>query len=157
MTPLAMTLLLTVAQPQPLVPFDPQPVPQAQPLPQPLPGQPQPFPGQPQPLPAEPQPLLPPQVLPKPVPVVPALPAMPVFKSIPTHKEFAAAFTPHCGKFIVTMLHPRTCKPIEVCFTLPEGCPKVKVTRRKIEYDYGDIEVEIIFRLFGRVTVDYDD
>ncbi len=83
----------------------------------------------------------------------------PVFSRVPTHYEFAKCFVPVPGYHRVKILHPRTKCPVQVCFKLPAcACPpKVRVGRRSIEYDYGDLEVEIKFRLFGRVTVDYDD
>ena len=45
---------------------------------------------------------------------------------------------------------------VDVC--APPNCPQVKVKRRgkKIEYDYGDYEVDII-QDDGEVLVDYDD
>ncbi|HEY8503640.1 MAG TPA: hypothetical protein VIL46_03605 [Gemmataceae bacterium] len=88
--------------------------------------------------------------------VLPAPPHPPALARIPTHREFAAAFKPAPGVYKVVVLHPRTCRPVEVCFALPFGCPKVRVGRRFIEYDYDDHEVEIRFRFNGKVDVDYD-
>lgn len=49
------------------------------------------------------------------------------------------------------------CVYVQICVP-PCGCPKVKVKRhgRKIEFDYGDYEVEIESKN-GVVEVDYDD
>lgn len=82
------------------------------------------------------------------------LPAPPM-----THYQFAKVFVPIPGTHKVVLLHPKTKQPVEVCFTLPPGCPEVNVGCRSIEFEYDDldIEVEIRFRIFGRVTVDYDD
>ena len=46
---------------------------------------------------------------------------------------------------------------VDVC--APPGCPVIKVKRdgRKIEYDYGDYEVDIITKKDGELLVDYDD
>lgn len=138
MTSFALTLMLATAPngvAQPPVPL----------------GQPQPFP-QPFPQTAPPGVLLPqPAPIHEPIPVSP----LPVFHHIPSHQEFAAAFRPAPGQYKVLMLHPGKCKPVEVCFTLPPGCPKLTVTKRMIRYDYGHCRVEIRFRLFGRVTVSH--
>jgi hypothetical protein len=84
---------------------------------------------------------------PTPVPVAPAL----------TLDQFSRVFTPAPGKHSVCLIHPRTCQPVHVCFTLPD-CTRLKrfeVTRRTIEFDFGRQEVEIIFRLNGTVDVKY--
>lgn len=72
-----------------------------------------------------------------------------------TLEEFARCFRPTPGTHHVCLIHPVTCRPVEVCFTLPPGCPRVRVSRREIEFDYGRREVEIQFRRNGRVEVDY--
>jgi hypothetical protein len=75
-----------------------------------------------------------------------------------THVEFARGFRPLPGNYEVLMLHPRSCQPVKVCFSLPHGCPeKVRIERDEIEFDYDDFEVEIEFRRDGRVRVNYDD
>ena len=72
-----------------------------------------------------------------------------------TVEEFARCFKPTPGTHHVCIIHPVTCRPVEVCFTLPHGCPQVRVSRREIEFDYGRREVEIQFLRNGRVDVDY--
>lgn len=71
-----------------------------------------------------------------------------------TLEQFARCFQPTCGTHHVCIIHPVTCQPVNVCFTLPHGCPKVCVNRRSIEFDYGRREVEINFLRNGRVDVD---
>ncbi|MCZ2340842.1 MAG: hypothetical protein LC104_03495 [Bacteroidales bacterium] len=107
----------------------------------------------------------PPAPLTYPTPLSPAYPApvagvpsMSLFPAPPmTHQQFAAIFQPIPGTHKVVLLHPKTGQPVEVCFTLPPGCPKVNVGRRYLEFDYGRVEVEIRFGCCGRVKVDYDD
>ncbi len=95
-----------------------------------------------------------------PVVVAPAPPIVPV--EPPTRPmtvaEFARCFQPTPGHHSVWLIHPVTCRPVQVCFTLPAGCgcPKVRVHRREVEFDYGRREVEIHFRHNGTVTVDYE-
>jgi hypothetical protein len=115
------------------------------------------LPGQlpPAPLPA-PGPLLPSDELPLPVPT-PAYPPV-IGPSRPmTPAEFMAVFRPIPGTHKVTLIHPG-CKGnvVDVCFTLPD-CPlcDVKCRKRSITFDYGKHEVEIVFRLFGKVDVQY--
>ena len=91
-----------------------------------------------------PEPVLPPPV---PVPVVPAPP--------PTLEQFTKSFTPQAGIFEVTVIHPCSGKPVNFAFKLPEGCPKVSCGRRTLEFDYGKCNVEIVFRIGGRVGVEY--
>jgi hypothetical protein len=100
----------------------------------------------------------PPRHLPPPPPVVIVEAPPPVLVPVvPTVSEFAKAFQPLPGLHKVVLLHPKTCRPVEVCFRLPPGCPKVKASKHRIEFDYGKCEVTIRFRLTGRVDVDYDD
>lgn len=96
------------------------------------------------------QPQQPPIVLPSPGVVVGQ-------KAVLTHKEFAKIFVPVAGTYNVTLIHPGSGCPVDVCFTLPPGCPKVCVGHRYIEFDYGKCEVEIRFALFGKVRVEYND
>src|SRR5262245_27841466 len=92
------------------------------------------------------QPDAPAVVLPAPTPVRP-----------PTHAEFARSFQPLPGRYEVVLLHPFTHCPVQVCFTLPPGCPKkVRVERRELEFDYGRREVEIRFYRDGGVRVMYN-
>lgn len=97
-------------------------------------------------------PLPPPQVAPQLPPLPP--PAL-------TLDQFSRAFTPVAGTHHVWLVHPKTCQPVEVCFTLPD-CGKLRrfeVNRRTIEFvfDRPRAEVEIIFRLNGKVDVKYWD
>jgi hypothetical protein len=95
-------------------------------------------------------------VLPPPSPVVPAPPpSVPVL----TVAEFARVFKPLPGRYEVLVLHPFTNCPVKVCFTLPAGCPRsVKMHhRRRLEFDYGKCEVNLIFDRRGGVKVDYDN
>lgn len=93
---------------------------------------------------------LPPAVVP--VPVV--VPAPVLVQRPPTVEEFAKTFTPLPGSYKVCLLHPKSCQPVEVCFTLPDcGCPKVHVNKHHLEFDYGKHEVDIRFRHNGSVDV----
>lgn len=92
----------------------------------------------PPPLPAEPPILPPPSVLTSPAPA-----------SAFTLRDFAKSFTPAPGDYEVILLHPTKCYPVKVCFTLPPGCPKVHVTKRQLEFDYGKREVRIRFPILG--------
>jgi hypothetical protein len=69
--------------------------------------------------------------------------------------EFAACFqaTPGCHEAL--LINPVTGCPVLVKFTLPCGCPKVRVHRREIAFAYGrHAVVRIKFRpLTGRVVV----
>jgi hypothetical protein len=73
------------------------------------------------------------------------------------HADFARAFRPTAGNYEVDFIHPYTCCPVRVCFTLPCGCPRVRCDRNELEFDYGKYEVEIHFKRDGRVKVEYDD
>jgi hypothetical protein len=88
--------------------------------------------------------------LPIPTPLPPPVPV--AF----TLEQFGKVFQPIPGHHKVWIIHPKTCQPVEVCFTLPPGCPKVEISRRKIEFDYGKREIEVHFRHSGRVEVEYD-
>lgn len=103
----------------------------------------------PPPLPKEPPPVMPGQpggqVLPPPGPVV----VHTAFR----HQEFAKMFKPVEGTHKVTFIHPYTCCPVDVCFTLPCGCPKVICKKNELEFSYGRKEVEIRFYKCGDVKV----
>ena len=111
-----------------------------------------PQPPFPQPLPPGPAYPLPPQSF------YPPVPQVTVFPEPMTIEAFVKCFKPCPGKYEVCLIHPRTCKPMKVCFTLPEcECPpKVNSGRRYVEFDYGKHEVEIRFKLCGTLEVDYD-
>jgi hypothetical protein len=70
-----------------------------------------------------------------------------------TLEEFCASFKPVPGTYEVLFLHPVSKKPVTVTFTLPPGCLKVRCEKREIEFDYGDREIRLRFRLFGKVAV----
>jgi hypothetical protein len=102
-----------------------------------------------------------PLTYPSPAPSAFSIPNAPPMTLLPappmTHQQFAAIFQPIPGTHKVVLLHPKTGRPVEVCFTLPPGCPKVNVGKRYLEFEYDRLEVEIRFCCFGRVKVDYDD
>jgi len=97
-------------------------------------------------------------------PLPPAIPAaeqlpppvtvVPIVKPI-THQVFADCFKPAPGDYEIVFIHPGSCCPVKVCFTLPCGCPKVRVHKRELVFDYGREEVVIRFQLFGKVKVSY--
>jgi hypothetical protein len=64
-------------------------------------------------------------------------------------EDFARSFVPMPGNYEVVLLHPTKCCPVKVCFTLPPGCPKVHVTKRQIDFDYGKHSVRIRFPILG--------
>jgi hypothetical protein len=95
---------------------------------------------------------------PPPVPIpavpVPAVEVPAVAARAPTLAEFAAAFKPAPGTYKVVVQHPCTGCPVEVCFTLPPGCPrKVRVHKRMLDFDYGRHDVRIRFLADGGVRV----
>lgn len=85
-----------------------------------------------------------PPPLPMPATIAPA-PMRPIALS-----EFAAGFQPLPGNYEVVFIHPVTCRPVTVCFRLPSGCPKVRVYKRMLVFDYGHHHfVRIRFKLLG--------
>ncbi|HEV3237200.1 MAG TPA: hypothetical protein VGZ25_09445, partial [Gemmataceae bacterium] len=72
-----------------------------------------------------------------------------------TLAEFAEAFKPAPGTYEVVLLHPDTCCPVKVCFTLPCGCPKkVKLHKRTLTFVYDGCEkVRIRMALCGTARV----
>jgi hypothetical protein len=80
----------------------------------------------------------------------------PVSSKALTLDEFATAFKPVAGTHEVVLLHPGSGQPVTVTFTLPEGSPQVRVLKRQIVFDYGKHDVEVHFRIGGRVQVRYD-
>jgi hypothetical protein len=100
-------------------------------------------------------PLSPSETLPPPQ-VVPGLPppvALPIRPM--TVSEFVASFKPLPGNYEVMLIHPKTCCPVKVCFTLPPGClRKVRCTGHKIVFDYKcQRDVVIRFLHSGKVRV----
>jgi hypothetical protein len=81
----------------------------------------------------------------------------PIMQRGMTLAEFAAAFQPVPGNHEVVLLHPKTCCPVKVCFTLPCGCPKkVSASQREVVFDYGREKVKIRFPILSNgVRVSY--
>ena len=100
-------------------------------------------------IPVSPDSLPPPQVVPELMPptIVPIRPM--------TVSEFVSTFKPLPGKYEVLLIHPKTCCPVKVCFTLPPGCLcKVRATGHKIVFDYKcQRDVVIRFLCCGKVWV----
>ena len=90
--------------------------------------------------------------------VAPALPSPPP-AMLPvrplTLDEFAASFKPLPGQYEVLLIHPKTCCPVKVCFTLPPGCLcQMRVSKHRIVFDYKrQRDVVIRFLPFGKVWV----
>jgi hypothetical protein len=127
-------------------------------------------PAQPQVVvPAQPQVVVPPPPMPAPAGLPPGTVVLPPGTGVPapgpapiivtpapplTHQEFARIFKPLPGKYEVVLIHPGSKRPVNVCFTLPDGCPRVRVHHRELVFDYGrHHEVCIRFALGGRVRV----
>ena len=127
-----------VGRPLPVVPF-PAPVYQPPAAPGNV-GAPPPVPVPDTPLPA-PRPLVTP-------------PPAPAAARVPTVREFASSFQPLPGNYKVVLQHPATCAPVEVCFTLPPGCPRrVRVRPRELDFVYPGHTVAIRFVHNGTVRV----
>ncbi len=135
-------VVIQPAQPPPVV------VPGGQP-PVVIPPQPAPMPA-----PVPPGAVLPPGSI-VPVPANPSAAPVVLTPAPPmTHREFARVFKPLPGKYEVVLIHPGSHRPVPVCFTLPDGCPAVRVRHRELVFDYGrHHEVVIRFALGGRVRV----
>jgi hypothetical protein len=73
---------------------------------------------------------------------------------IPTVEAFAKTFCPMAGKFEVTLIHPKTCCPVTVCFCLPckEAC-KVTATKHVLRFSYKGKDVVVRFKHDGTVSV----
>jgi hypothetical protein len=70
--------------------------------------------------------------------------------------DFACSFQPAAGTYRVTLIHPKTCCPVDVCFTLPCGCAKkITTTKYTMRIVYPGLfnDVVIRFRLDGSVSV----
>lgn len=103
--------------------------------------------------------------VPPPVPVFPPVPVVapgyPAFfnpQPVLTVEQFAKVFVPTPGHHRVVLIHPKSCKPVEVCFVLPAncGCPKINYNRHHLEFEYRKYEVDIRFRHNGTVDVKTD-
>lgn len=74
-----------------------------------------------------------------------------------TMDNFAREFRAGEGHHRILIIHPVTCRPVEVCFTLPCGkLRELDVNRRSIEFDFGRNDVHIHFRSNGTVDVHAD-
>jgi hypothetical protein len=104
-------------------------------------------PAQPPPVIVTPAPVV---VTPAPIVVTPA-PVVPVAAITP--RDFAQTFKAVPGTYTVTFLHPVTEVPVPVTFTLPQGQPRVLCVGHSLIFDYGKHEVEIRFKLGGKVVV----
>jgi hypothetical protein len=80
--------------------------------------------------------------------------AIPLPPTIPTVEMFAKTFCPTAGKFEVTLIHPKTCCPVTVCFCLPckEAC-KVTANKHALRFSYKGKDVVIRFKHDGTVSV----
>jgi hypothetical protein len=95
----------------------------------------------------------PPVPLPPPEPVTVAPPPGAVVRPM-TLQEFACSFHPAPGHYEVVLLNPETCCPVKVCFTLPCGCPTVRVHDKSLVFHYGFLDnVAIRFHHDGSVSV----
>jgi hypothetical protein len=90
------------------------------------------------------------EIVPTPQPIL--VSQMPV--TVPTIDMFAKTFCPSAGKFEVTLIHPKTCCPVTVCFCLPckEAC-KVTATKHALRFSYKGKDVVIRFKHDGTVSV----
>lgn len=100
-------------------------------------------------------------VQPVPVYTPPVIVQQPVFVPAPisayTMDNFAREFRPSEGHHRILIVHPVTCRPVEVCFTLPCGkLQELDVNRRSIQFDFGRHDVHIHFRSNGTVDVHAD-
>ena len=77
--------------------------------------------------------------------------AVPVVAVLP--RDFAKMFKPNPGNYEVTFLHPHSKQPVTVAFILPPGQPRVSYVGNVLRFDYGRQDVEIRFKLGGRVAV----
>ena len=70
-------------------------------------------------------------------------------------RDFAKTFKPGPapGSYEVLFLHPVSKEPVKVRFDLPPGYPEVSYWGGSLVFDYGRHEVEIRFKLRGRVVV----
>jgi len=94
-------------------------------------------------------------MVPVPPPPLPPPPPQPIIAHVPTLEEFAATFRPAPGTYEVTIRHSRSDCPVTICFTLPQGCPKVCLSRHQLDFKYPWEDVRIRCQLFGKVKVSY--
>jgi hypothetical protein len=86
--------------------------------------------------------------------VVP-LPSAPMPAAPIAPRDFAKTFKPLPGTHEVTFLHPVSNQPVSVVFVLPAGQPRVSCFGNSLVFDYGQHEVEIRFKIGGKVVVNY--
>jgi hypothetical protein len=102
-----------------------------------------------------------PVIVPPPVVVVPPPVVVPQPVGALTLPQFSRVFAPTPGRHHYLIVHPRTCQPVEVCFTLPNcgRLDRVRVDRDSIHIDIDnpDFDVDIDFRNDGTVRVRYSD
>lgn len=94
--------------------------------------------------------------LPPPAVVSPAIVSPGIVPVRPlTIDEFAASFKPLPGRYEVLLIHPKSCCPVKVCFTLPCGCLcNVKVSKHTIRFVYKcRRDVVVHFLCCGKVWV----
>ncbi len=104
-----------------------------------------------------------PESIPAPAPAVPQVPVPPAvvihaagtFEQPLLLEQFVQVFRPEPGIHQIWFAHPKTNRPVFVCFTLPAGAPKVRHGSRYVKFDYGRHEVEVTFRASGKVLVEY--
>lgn len=72
------------------------------------------------------------------------------------HTELPRFFEAIGGLHVFAVVHPITGETVCLQLHLPEGRPTIEVDANDLEFDYGELEVEIDFRSDGRATVKYD-
>ena len=87
------------------------------------------------------------------------IPAAPIAVVQPVSVEdFACNFKPAAGTYHVTLIHPKTCCPVDVCFTLPCGCAKrVTATKHSLRIVYPGLLNDVVIRFKLDVTVSVRD
>jgi hypothetical protein len=68
-------------------------------------------------------------------------------------RDFAKIIKPVPGRYEVLFQHPVNKQPVNVSFELPPGTPRVSYCLNSLVFDYGRHEVEIRFKLGGKVVV----
>jgi hypothetical protein len=94
------------------------------------------------------------EVLPQPRSLTPGPAVLPPAAVAPIPlRDFARTFQPAPGNYEVLFVHPGNHKPVAVAFSLPPGQPRVSCGPRALTFDYGRCEVEIRFKIGGKVVV----
>ena len=68
-------------------------------------------------------------------------------------RDFAKIIKPAPGRYEVLFQHPVNKQSVNVGFELPPGTPRVSYCCNSLVFDYGRHEVEIRFKLGGKVVV----